>query len=66
MERQEIHFEVAPDGAVKFTVKGVQGQGCSEVAEALKGLGRVVSVQKTREYYRTGTSSLRVRTHGSD
>lgn len=40
MELQEIEIFIAPDGTVRLEVRGVKGDGCLGLTEALeKGLG---------------------------
>lgn len=40
MELQEIEVFIAPDGTVRLEVRGVKGEGCLGLTEALeKGLG---------------------------
>ncbi len=47
-----IELIIYPDGRVKEKVTGIVGKSCQEVTEAIEAqLGRVVSKQKTGEYY---------------
>ena len=50
MER--IDVEIATDGKVTVSVKGVKGKSCTDVTKSLEAaLGQTVSDEKTREYH---------------
>jgi hypothetical protein len=52
MEIQEIEVLLHPDGTVKVAVRGVKGQKCLALTEAVEALlgGQVVAREKTPEY----------------
>ncbi len=50
-KKQEIEFTISPEGKVEFTVKGVKGSGCEEIAKAFEQVGEVEAREKTAEYY---------------
>ena len=63
MSKQEVEFTIKPDGAVEFTVKGVKGRACEDVAKLFGELGKTVRDENTAEYYeREGQTSIRTRT----
>ncbi|MBU0552278.1 DUF2997 domain-containing protein [Myxococcota bacterium] len=50
--RQEIEIQISPDGEISLHVKGLSGEACLELTQALEAqLGEVVDRQKTSEYY---------------
>ncbi|MGK7939046.1 MAG: DUF2997 domain-containing protein [Crocosphaera sp.] len=52
MNMETLEFIIYPDGRVKETVTGIIGSSCQEVTKAIEAqLGRVVSVEKTSQYY---------------
>ena len=52
MTMETLEFIIYPDGRVKEKVTGIVGKSCQEVTEAIEAqLGRVISNQKTGEYY---------------
>ena len=52
MSIESLEFIIYPDGRVKETVTGIIGKSCTEVTQAIEEqLGRVVSTEKTSEYY---------------
>ena len=52
MSMETLEFIIYPDGRVKEKVTGVVGASCQEVTAAIEAqLGRVVSHEKTSEYY---------------
>jgi hypothetical protein len=52
MSMETLEFIIYPDGRVQETVNGIVGASCQEVTEAIESqLGRVVSQEKTSEYY---------------
>ena len=52
MSMETLEFIIYPDGRVKEKVTGVVGSSCQEVTAAIEAqLGRVVSHEKTSEYY---------------
>nr|WP_198648811.1 DUF2997 domain-containing protein [Cyanothece sp. BG0011] len=49
---ETLEFIIYPDGRVKETVTGIIGSSCQEVTAAIEAqLGRVVSNEKTSQYY---------------
>jgi hypothetical protein len=49
---ETLEFIIYPDGRVKETVTGIVGSSCQEVTAAIEAqLGRVVSQEKTSEYF---------------
>ena len=49
---EEIEFRIYPDGRVTEVVRGVKGQSCEQVTEAInKQLGNVVDSSPTEEMY---------------
>ena len=52
MTMETLEFIIYPDGRVKEKVTGIVGKSCQEVTAAIEEqLGRVVSQQKTGEYF---------------
>ena len=52
MNMETLEFIIYPDGRVKETVTGIMGSSCQEVTKAIEAqLGRVISSQKTSQYY---------------
>jgi hypothetical protein len=52
MSMETLEFIIYPDGRVQETVTGIVGTSCQEVTAAIEAqLGRVVSQEKTSEYY---------------
>ncbi len=50
-EKHEIEISISPDGQVEYTIKGIKGSRCADIAELLKLLGQVEHEENTREYY---------------
>uniref|UniRef100_A0A7S4K9M6 DUF2997 domain-containing protein n=1 Tax=Odontella aurita TaxID=265563 RepID=A0A7S4K9M6_9STRA len=49
---EEIEFRIYPDGRIEETVRGVRGNSCHEVTEAVNDmLGKVVESAPTEEMY---------------
>ncbi|NEP59207.1 MAG: DUF2997 domain-containing protein [Symploca sp. SIO2G7] len=49
---ETLEFVIYPDGRVKEKVTGIVGRSCAEVTAAIEAqLGKVVSQEKTSEYY---------------
>jgi hypothetical protein len=49
---EEIEFRIYPDGRVTEVVRGVKGQNCEKITEAInKQLGNVVASQPTEEMF---------------
>ncbi|ASC74245.1 hypothetical protein XM38_052200 [Halomicronema hongdechloris C2206] len=49
---ETLEFIIYPDGHVKEVVTGIVGTSCAEVTAAIEAqLGRVVSQEKTSEYF---------------
>ncbi len=52
MNMETLEFIIYPDGRVKETVTGIVGSSCQEVTAAIEAqLGRVISQEKTSQYY---------------
>lgn len=52
MSMETLEFVIFPDGRVQETVTGIVGASCAEVTAAIEAqLGRVLSVEKTSEYF---------------
>ncbi|MEA5508637.1 DUF2997 domain-containing protein [Crocosphaera sp. UHCC 0190] len=52
MTMETLEFIIYPDGRVKETVTGIVGASCQEVTAAIEAqLGRVISQEKTSQYY---------------
>ena len=52
MSLETLEFVIYPDGRVKEKVTGIVGSSCQEVTAAIESqLGRVVSQEKTSEYF---------------
>lgn len=52
MSMETLEFIIYPDGRVQEKATGIVGSSCQEVTAAIEAqLGRVVSVEKTSEYY---------------
>ena len=62
MSKQEIELTIKPDGTVEFTVKGVKGQACEDVAKLFGELGKTTRDERTAEFYeREGETGIRTR-----
>lgn len=49
---ETLEFIIYPDGRVQEKVTGIVGASCAEVTAAIEAqLGRVVSTEKTSEYF---------------
>jgi len=49
---EEIEFRIYPDGRVTEVVRGVKGENCEKITEAINNqLGNVVASQPTEEMY---------------
>jgi hypothetical protein len=49
---ETLEFIIYPDGRVQEKVTGIVGRSCQEVTAAIEAqLGRVVSQEKTSDYY---------------
>ncbi len=52
MSMETLEFIIYPDGRVQEKVTGIVGASCQEVTAAIEAqLGRVVSQEKTAQYY---------------
>ena len=52
MNMETLEFVIYLDGRVKEMVTGIIGSSCQEVTAAIEAqLGRVVSTEKTSQYY---------------
>lgn len=52
MRMETLEFIIYPDGRVQEKVTGIVGASCQEVTAAIEAqLGRVVSQEKTSEYF---------------
>ncbi|MDH7568784.1 MAG: DUF2997 domain-containing protein [Armatimonadota bacterium] len=50
-QKQQVEFLIRPDGRVEFTVKGVKGRRCEDVARLFQSLGPTEKAENTGEYY---------------
>ncbi len=51
---EEIEFKIYPDGRIEETVRGVKGENCHEVTEAINSaLGKTTASEPTQEMYET-------------
>ncbi|MEW6076481.1 MAG: DUF2997 domain-containing protein [Thermodesulfobacteriota bacterium] len=67
MKKTTIEFVVGRDGRIRSRVLGVKGPDCRTVSDALKqGLGKVVSAEKTAEYFETARTGIQVHLGGPD
>jgi len=67
MKRKEILFLIDRQGAITSTVKGMKGNGCAEIVEALKkGLGEVQFEQRTSEYFEARETVSKINTRIDD
>jgi hypothetical protein len=52
MAEEELEIEIAPDGKVTVTTKGIKGPACMDYADLIAQIiGREISREKTAEYY---------------
>lgn len=52
MSMETLEFIIYPDGRVEEKVTGIVGRSCQEVTAAIEAqLGRVISQEKTSEFY---------------
>ncbi|HAC63481.1 MAG TPA: hypothetical protein DCF68_08050 [Cyanothece sp. UBA12306] len=52
MNMETLEFIIHPDGRIQEKVTGIVGSSCQEVTAAIEAqLGRVVSQEKTSQYY---------------
>ncbi|MGK7877851.1 MAG: DUF2997 domain-containing protein [Xenococcaceae cyanobacterium] len=52
MSMETLEFVIYPDGRVQEKVTGIVGSSCQEVTAAIEAqLGRVISQEKTSEYF---------------
>ncbi len=52
MAQEELEIEIAPDGKVTVTTKGIKGPACMDYADLIAQIvGREESRVKTAEYY---------------
>ena len=52
MNLETLEFVIYPDGRVQEKVTGIVGASCQEVTAAIEAqLGRVVTQEKTSDYY---------------
>ena len=62
VSKQEIEFVIKPHGEVEFTVKGVKGKGCEDMARLFDELGKRTNEANTAEYYqKEGSTSVTAR-----
>ncbi len=65
--KQEIAFNIGPDGSVEIEVKGVKGADCVELTRELEeALGIVKNRVYTSEYYQEEQSVTQKVTVGED
>ncbi len=63
VSKQEIEFVIRPDGEVEFTIKGVKGNGCEDLAKLFDELGKKTADRNTAEYYeKQATTRVSART----
>jgi len=55
--KQDIEFVIRPDGTVEFTVKGIKGSSCEDVARLFEELGKKTGDDNTSEYYEKDTET---------
>ena len=48
---EEIEFTIKKDGSVEYTIKGIKGSSCEDLAKVFEKIGHVKESVKTREYY---------------
>jgi len=67
MSMETLEFIIYPDGRVQEKVTGIIGTSCAEVTAAIEAqLGRVVSQEKTSEYFAQNLSqSVQVTAHAT-
>jgi hypothetical protein len=54
MAQEELEIEIAPDGKVTVTTKGIKGPACMDYADLIAQIvGREEHREKTAEYYET-------------
>ena len=54
MAQEELEIEIAPDGKVTVTTRGIKGPACMDYADLMAQiLGREEQREKTAEYYET-------------
>jgi len=58
MERREIEFIISRDGEIKMDIKGMQGNGCRNVAEAVKQIGQVLDEKRKPEFFEKSDAAL--------
>jgi hypothetical protein len=63
-EKAEIEVVISPDGEVRLETRGLRGQACvAETKDLLPALGnKVLTREKTREYYQQETAAGRATT----
>lgn len=52
---ETISVDIAADGSLSYTVKGIKGRGCKELTKAIDALGTVTESKTTGEYCQIGT-----------
>jgi len=54
MAQEELEIEIAPDGKVTVTTKGIKGPACMDYADLIARIvGREEHREKTAEFYET-------------
>lgn len=48
---QEIEFTIHADGKVEYTIRGIKGSGCDNLADLFSTLGETTETRTTGEYY---------------
>lgn len=49
---EQIEYKIYPDGRIEETVRGVKGDDCHKITEAInKSLGKVIASEPTTELY---------------
>jgi len=52
---ETIEVDIAADGSLSYTVKGVKGSGCKALTKAIDNLGIVKESKNTAEYCQIDT-----------
>ena len=67
MKKTTIEFVVGRNGRIRSRILGEKGPGCEKISESLKqGLGKVVSAEKTAEYFETAQTGVHIHLGGPD
>jgi hypothetical protein len=67
MKKTTIEFVIGRDGLIRSRILGAKGPGCEKISKSLKqGLGKVVSAEKTSEYFETARTGVHIHLNGPD